>query len=113
MAFTIPNFQEKENQQLNKYIKNENYQNFIRLMGGENATVANIYNQIKGEASQLQNAGDKDPKLKDIVKYAYIFALKRDYTNRYASRMRLMASAIDKKFYFNESVKGKMQAIQN
>ena len=112
MAFTIPNFQEKENQQLNKYIKNENYQNFLRLMGGENATVMNIFNQIKGEAEQLKNAGANDPQLKDITKYAYIFALKRDYINRFACRARMIESAIDKKFYFNESVKGKLQSIQ-
>ena len=72
--------------------------NYIEILGGQDAKIADVLNKLVKRIAELQQKTNP-------IELQFAFALKRDLTNRYASRKLIYQAALDKDLYYGVLVK--------
>lgn len=99
----IPGIQNKDLNFIGTYVKNSDYKNFLRIQNNS-LDISNAFETIKNQVENDFMSGGLSPEKMDKIKFANEYALKRDFLTRYASRLSLKKSALDKKLFFDSLI---------
>lgn len=107
----LPELQKSDLEFLNSYVKNGSYKNFLKI--NNYATIESAYDDVSSNLdTAIGQTPTEDTFKKDNMTVANAFALKRDFLSRYASRIMLKASALDKKMYFDSYIVARCDSLQ-